>query len=378
MKVFAWYSALFILVVPLFAQWQELAPGLLYAHEKTQEQSIYILKARLAACALALGANDTCVAKAQKTSTFAQQKGAVAAINAGFFEMGTENKLALVMLFLLDRLGWHHYKVWPHFAMKKDGQWWSLSMHETGAIGWNNDGTVLFDVIKTPVDVTIGERAWPVDALNSPVTQGAILYSSVYGQRTPARTNVTEVVMNAHGQVVTVLEKSKGGTMIPQGGYVYAFPGDAQGIKKGMPAEVNVRVVNADGAPLTLWNEMPHILGSTPLLMKDGQVVASLREKMSAFYAQRHPRTAVSVHEDGDLLFITVDGRQKQAQGFTMLELAAYMQKLGATDALNLDGGGSTAMVIGDEVVNEPSGHSFDIGRYERSVANALLLVPNN
>jgi len=377
MKVFAWYSAVFMLVAPINAQWQELAPGLLYTHEKTSEQSIYILKARLAACALALGAYDAYVAKAQKTSTFAQQKGAAAAINAGFFDMVTENKLALFMFFLFDRLGLYHYKVWPHFEMKKDGQWWSLSTEETGAIGWNNDGTVLFDVIKTPVTLTIGERAWPVDALNSPVTQGAILYSSVYGQKTPVRSNCTEIIIDADQCVASIVE-ANGGTMIPQGGYVYAFHGDAQGIKKGMPAEVNVRVVNADGAPLTLWNEMPHILGSTPLLMKDGQVIASLCEKMSAFYAQRHPRTAVGMHEDGDLLFITVDGRQKQAQGFTMLELAAYMQQLGATDALNLDGGGSTTMVIGDEVVNEPSGHSFDIGRYERSVANVLLLVPNN
>jgi exopolysaccharide biosynthesis protein len=67
---------------------------------------------------------------------------------------------------------------------------------------------------------------------------------------------------------------------------------------------------------------------------------------------------------------VTIDGRQEASLGMSFAEMADFLLTLGATDALNLDGGGSTAMVIDGEVVNRPS----DITG-ERAVANVLLLV---
>lgn len=89
----------------------------------------------------------------------------------------------------------------------------------------------------------------------------------------------------------------------------------------------------------------------------------------------RHPRTAVGFNEE-ELLLVTVDGRQPgHADGLNLHELTELMVTLGATDAINLDGGGSTTMLVRPPgqfepvVVNEPSaGH-------ERAVANALVLV---
>ena len=87
-----------------------------------------------------------------------------------------------------------------------------------------------------------------------------------------------------------------------------------------------------------------------------------------------HPRTAVGIDADGrKLLILVVDGRSSVSRGYTMVELADTMAALGAENALNLDGGGSSAMYSRDatggwSVVNEPS----DGG--ERRVANALGL----
>jgi hypothetical protein len=87
---------------------------------------------------------------------------------------------------------------------------------------------------------------------------------------------------------------------------------------------------------------------------------------------EMHPRTAVGIDEDtGEVLILAVDGRQSDSRGMTMVELANTMIDLGADEALNLDGGGSTTMVakrpdgvVG--VINKPS------DGFERWVANAL------
>lgn len=88
-----------------------------------------------------------------------------------------------------------------------------------------------------------------------------------------------------------------------------------------------------------------------------------------------HPRTAVGIDADGRHLYIlVVDGRSATSRGYTMVELADFMTALGAENAINLDGGGSSAMYTRNGtgamgVVNEPSDGS------ERKVANAFGLV---
>lgn len=85
-----------------------------------------------------------------------------------------------------------------------------------------------------------------------------------------------------------------------------------------------------------------------------------------------HPRTAIGIDRDtGEVLLLVIDGRQRSSRGYTMVELAEMMQDLGADEALNLDGGGSTTMVAQlpdgtTGVVNRPS------GGVQRRVANAL------
>jgi exopolysaccharide biosynthesis protein len=87
---------------------------------------------------------------------------------------------------------------------------------------------------------------------------------------------------------------------------------------------------------------------------------------------EMHPRTAVGIDEaTGEVLVLAVDGRQPDSRGMTMVELANAMVDLGAAEALNLDGGGSTTMVAKRpdgvrRVVNSPS------DGFERWVANAL------
>jgi len=99
----------------------------------------------------------------------------------------------------------------------------------------------------------------------------------------------------------------------------------------------------------------------------------------------RHPRSAVGLSADGNtLLLVAVDGRQEgHSRGATLAELGELLKSLGATDALNLDGGGSTALVVRDRltgvytVANRPSGLAAELPdlHLERPVVDVLGVV---
>ncbi|NLG79744.1 MAG: hypothetical protein GX492_07985 [Firmicutes bacterium] len=114
-----------------------------------------------------------------------------------------------------------------------------------------------------------------------------------------------------------------------------------------------------------------HAIGGGPRLVKDGKVhITSGEERFKADVAVgRAPRTAAGVTSDGKLLLVAVTGRQAyHSIGVTLEELANLMIELGAKDAMNLDGGGSSTLVVRDYVMNTPSD-----GR-ERKVADAILV----
>jgi exopolysaccharide biosynthesis protein len=97
--------------------------------------------------------------------------------------------------------------------------------------------------------------------------------------------------------------------------------------------------------------------------------VENLRQ---GFDTERHPRTLIGVDEDGDVWLVAVDGRQlDHSIGMTFKDLQRLVSRLGLRDALNLDGGGSTTMVVRDAIVNRPS----DL-QGPRKVSDALIVMP--
>lgn len=107
-----------------------------------------------------------------------------------------------------------------------------------------------------------------------------------------------------------------------------------------------------------------------PTVVEDCSPVAKLPG--SDFFTRApHPRTAIGLSADRRrLLLVVADGRRVEVSGPTLPELAALMVELGACTALNLDGGGSSALWLRDRIVNQPS----DL--VERPVANHLAVVP--
>ena len=110
-------------------------------------------------------------------------------------------------------------------------------------------------------------------------------------------------------------------------------------------------------------------VGGNPTLLENGSVVTGNVDGTDPF-SNRNPRTAIGYRPDGTVLLVTVDGRRSGSVGMSLRELASLFVRLGASDALNLDGGGSTSMVINRELQNVPS------DGIERPVTNAIVLVP--
>jgi hypothetical protein len=117
------------------------------------------------------------------------------------------------------------------------------------------------------------------------------------------------------------------------------------------------------------WPRVADSVGGVPRLVEDGAIVAS---KCRSLFCRRHPRTGIGVTEEGTVVLVVVDGRSRRSVGMTLYRFALTFASLGVTDAMNLDGGGSSAMwIAGRGVVNRPS----DPGG-ERKVVNAVLVLP--
>ena len=130
-----------------------------------------------------------------------------------------------------------------------------------------------------------------------------------------------------------------------------------------------------------LWEDHladSNVMTAGPMLLRDGKEVPQRDDR--TFVTHRHNRTALGLRPDGTTLLVVADGRFKhQAEGFTLPELQRVMRWLGCTEAINLDGGGSTTMYVHDKpdngVVNYPSDNRRHDHEGQRPVSNAILVL---
>lgn len=118
------------------------------------------------------------------------------------------------------------------------------------------------------------------------------------------------------------------------------------------------------------WPRVAETLGGNPVLVKDGEIAWNNLRGVHSPLFKPNPRTGVGLRKDGKIMFVTVDGRRpRYSRGISMIGFAKLMRSLGAEWALNLDGGGSTTMVVRGKVANRPS------DGYPRAVGSSLMLV---
>jgi len=106
-----------------------------------------------------------------------------------------------------------------------------------------------------------------------------------------------------------------------------------------------------------------------PILITDGEINITTEEEVffNTSIAGVQPRSAVGYTENGEIILMVVDGRQADSRGVYLEELALLMAQFNCVDAMNLDGGGSSALVINRKLINRPAGLSS-----QREVMSAI------
>lgn len=221
----------------------------------------------------------------------------------------------------------------------------------------------------------------PNAALTCTDSSELVLLSPTYGARPPREGGVEAVLRD--GTVARV--RGPGTGPVPGDGLLLTGTGDAARFLRDVAlplsrAEVELTLTTA-GRPLDLAQQAL-VVGGGPRLLRSGRVAVDAKAEgfappqapafFGSFVAGRQPRTLAGVRADGKLLLVTVDGRRPGwSTGMTLPEAARLMRSLGARDALNLDGGGSSAMTVRGEVVNRPSDR-----RGERAVSDGVYALP--
>ena len=315
----------------------------------------------------------------EKVTEIAQRTNALVAINGGFFAFAAQSKLKGILFKLLDCFGISATNVEPVFGLKVNDEWLSFSHKINGCMTWNtSEKAICFDTTSICGEVEINNKKYPVADVNKSYASGPIVYTKAYGNRSPRKNNVLEFVIE--NDVVKKVVKQKGATIIPRNGYIYAIEKNYLSLldnaifTPGMTAVLHKNYSNTAYA----WRSFDYFFGSTPLLLKDGTITDTVKNSASNFFKNYHPRTAVGILENSNIVMLVVEGRQSYSRGMTLCELATYMQELGCINALNCDGGGSSIMTIQGKRINEPSGHEWCVVKGERPVANALLVLPKN
>jgi hypothetical protein len=216
--------------------------------------------------------------------------------------------------------------------------------------------------------------------------EGTALYTSRFGASAPrdtARPTVEASMIAAGHRGDTLVFVRLGavattsGSAIPPEGAVLAAYGAGSRAKEvqALAAGDTVKLVLAT-MPRPPRGIAPVLLvGGWPRILRDGVNIAGeapiVEGTISRNAEARHPRTSIGFSRDSSTLFVlVVDGRSTKSIGLTLVELAKLMRSLGAWNAMNFDGGGSTTMVVGGAVVNAPTDASG-----EREVGNALAIV---
>ena len=225
----------------------------------------------------------------------------------------------------------------------------------------------------------------PLDAINfRPRANATVLYTSAYGV-TPIDSSgpTVEAALRVVRQLGDTMllqpvgaARSGGGTTIHSGEAVLAGSvASAEVVRRlvgSLGGTTQFRVVSSF-APKR--GRLCTLVGGWPRLIVDGRSIADSVDRLEGtfprFSTTRHPRTGVGFSSDSSTLYlITVDGRSESSSGMSLVEFASLMQALGVAQGLNLDGGGSTTLVIRGMVVNHPSDSTG-----ERKVGNALLVT---
>jgi hypothetical protein len=354
------------LAQPASFSWTAVAPGVEHAHFRREAPSegfwnINVLRVDLTRARLdVIRARDTAIGLETVTS-MAARTGAIAAVNGGYFRTSGD--------FLGESTG----------TLQIDGVVWSEPDRARAAVGIVREppsSRLIFGHVAWQASIMAGREERTVEGVNrARGPNDLVVFTPDFGPATITDSSGIEVVVRKD-RVVEIHDEA-GSTPIPRDGFIVSARGSARdwvrrALRDGTRVRVRTVLQPADPFRSNPWAAAEDILGAGPKLVTAGRVdVTDVREQMIPTFApEPHPRTAIGALADGRALLLVADGRRPPERvGLALDDLARLLIELGAVEAINLDGGGSTTMVVQGKLVNFPTDPTG-----ERPVSDAIVV----
>jgi len=305
----------------------------------------------------------------KELSQLKKETSALAAVNGGYFSGSTKNPLGLLVL---------------------DGEVFTGSIYNRSALIQYRDNS--FGIKNLDLIIMLNTEAFSglitqtkLNAINQPPQKNQlVLFTPAYGESTrsrkkeinesiqPPNSSVSlepefvEYIFRENGKNISKAEKDN--PEIPTDGFVIYASGTA--IKRMETILENIRQANFEFQFNSGSESIKNALGAGPTLLRNKKIeITATQEKFQKDITDgRAPRTAVGIFADQRLFLLAADGRQAESRGMTLAELAYFFKRYGLKEAINLDGGGSTQMLLNNKILNNPAD-----GR-ERKISNGLFL----
>jgi len=306
------------------------------------------------------------VMQLESVPDIASRSGAIAAVNAGFFVV--KNGDPAGVLELRDELV-------------------SDSPLTRGAVGIvrapGKALSLIFDRVSASLSLsyTAGGESFTqeISGVDTTRVRGQLmLYTPRFGPDSDMAD--TGVEWQLAGSPLRVIERrpNAGRTRIPDNGVVLSFGGTVlptglERLEAGQEVSIQTHFRTLLGTTPEQWTQAQDIVGGAGLLVHQGKPMTdwSSEQLRAGFDTERHPRTMIGATRGSAVWLVTVDGRNPSISlGMTFAELTNLAQKLNLVYALNLDGGGSTTMVVKGKIVNHPSDATG-----ARKVSDALIVT---
>jgi len=352
---------------PAAVVWKGVAPGIEHAQFVRQAPdggnwNVNVLRLDIDKVRLDIVHAKDAAVGLETVSTIAHRVGAIAAVNGGYFRTTGE--------FRGDSTG----------TLQIDGVLWSEPDRGRASVGFlRGSGTtrLAFGHVRWQATINGGGQKRTLHGLNrARGPNEVIIFTPPFGPQTITDGTGIEVVVRG-GRVTDIFDRA-GGSAIPQDGFVVSARGSAgdwvrRRLQKGTRVTFSAALRPAEPSQDNPWAKAEDVLAAGPKLVTAGRVdVTDAREKMiPTFASDLHPRSAIAATADGRALLLVADGRRPPDRvGLALDQLARLLIELGAQEAINLDGGGSTAMVVEGQVVNFPSDPTG-----ERPVSDAIVVT---
>ncbi len=219
-------------------------------------------------------------------------------------------------------------------------------------------------------------QRFPLSGINRPrYDNEIILYTPEFHRTTLTNPGGVEIIVK-HNKVAAI-SPTMGSSVIPDDGFVLSAsaemgPALLHYFTVSSPLRVFTNLIAEDSSQQADWDKTEFIMSAGPRILTDGSVdLDGPREDIpAALINGSFARTAMGITDEGHFLFITVDD-SATSKGMNLRDLADFFLERGIDNAVNLDGGTSTTMVVSGQVVNTP------VDNVERGVSEAILLFPS-